>query len=160
MAAESGYRQIVGKPNDDLPVNPHRIVSTVFGQLMFDMPVERYRAGLPRPLNQPGRVVAQPLVSFFLLEAVLDFLLEKAKLIVDAKSVSGHSAGGQRFHEACCEPAKATISQRRVGFGIGNLTQIKAQLPGCLLRLLQKTQVEEIVAQGLANEKFCGKIQQ
>jgi hypothetical protein len=58
------------------------------------------------------------------------------------------------------QAAKASITKRCVRLGIGDLAQIKAQLSGCFLCLLEKSEVEEIVAQRLANEKFGGKIDQ
>jgi hypothetical protein len=81
-------------------------------------------------------------------------------LIVDPEAVCRHSQGRERFHETRCQAPEAANAERRVLFRVGYLLQVKTHLPGYPLRFCQQAQIEQIVAQRLADEELCREVNQ
>ena len=66
----------------------------------------------------------EPRVGLLALISVVDLLLEKAVIVVDAVAVSGHPERGQRLEEAGRQPSEAAVAQRGVGLGGDQLVEV------------------------------------
>src|SRR5690606_24842095 len=67
-------------------------------------------------LDLPRIAIAQPGVGVLYLHAIDDALLEDAVLVTDAVADGGNLQRRQRIHEACGQPAQATITKAWFGF--------------------------------------------
>src|SRR6201986_3230589 len=109
---------------------------TAFILATFNTNVQRNRASLPRAFNNPGRVIAEPLIRPFLLVTVIDLLFKETELIIDSKSIGRYTQGRERFHEASRQASESTIPEWCIGLGIHDLGEIKTHRLRRLLSLL------------------------
>ena len=70
-----------------------------------------YHNGFLLPADAPGVAVLLPVVGGLSLEAVLYALLEQTILVTDTVAVQGEVQRSGAVKEACCEPAKAAVSE-------------------------------------------------
>ena len=89
-AAVAHDRHVVRDADDGPPLQPHGIVSALPVPAMLDAAVQGHDDRLLGPLELPGRPGRKPVVGFFLLITVVDFLMEQAVLVVDPVAVAGH----------------------------------------------------------------------
>lgn len=70
-----------------------------------------YHNGFLLPADAPGVAVLLPVIGGLSLEAVLYALLEQTILVTDTVAVQGEVQRSGAVKKACCEPAKAAVSE-------------------------------------------------
>src|SRR5205807_10565040 len=71
--------------------------------ILNDVAAQRNNARLIRPVDLPGRAVAQPVVGSLLLRPILDLLFEEPEFVVDPVTVSRHPQGCEGIEKARSE---------------------------------------------------------
>ena len=107
---------------------------------------------------QPHVAQPQPVVRELDLPAVDDLLPEDAKLIADGKARHRIAKSGRRIHVARGKPPQTAVSEPRVRLHLAELRQREAQLRQNLVRLVIDSQIEEVVPQRRAHQKFHGHV--
>jgi len=79
-----------------------------------------------RPRNIPRRAEAQPLVGFFHLAAIDDFLLENAEFVADAIAHRRNLERGHRIEEAGRQPAETAVAQPGLLFLLQQFVEVQA----------------------------------
>ena len=111
--------------------------------------------GLFRPA-----VGSQPRVGLFVLHTILKRLVEQAKVIPQAHAVAGQVQRCQRIQEAGCQTAQTTVAERRLRFHFLNIGKTLSGSGQCIPGFFVQPQIDEVVRQQLANEKFGADIVQ
>ena len=119
---------------------------------------ELHLFGVFRAAEFEGIAVRQPVVRHFHLIAVPDFLLEHAVAVANAAAVGRIAQGRQGIQEARGQTAQAAIAQRRIGLLILHCVDVQAQLVQSFLHLVERLQVDEVVAQRAAHQEFHGHV--
>ena len=115
-------------------------------------PAERHRephAGIGQPAlgGDPG-------VLFFFLLVVFQLLVEQAVVVVQPGAVAAKAQRGNGIQEAGRQPSQAAVAQGGFVFRLLNGGQFVAVAGQQVFGLLKQAQVDEVVAQQFADEKF------
>jgi len=81
-----------------------------------------------RTLDFPGTTLLEPVIRLFHLVALHDVLLEDAKLVADAITVSGISLCGQRIHKTGGQAAQTSVAESHIRFLFHDVFQAVAHL--------------------------------
>ena len=103
-------------------------------------------------------VGGEPRVGLFVLHAVLKGLVEQAEVIPQTHTVAGQVQRGQRVKEAGGQTAQTAVAERRLRLYFFDVCKA---LPGSSQRVagfVVQTQIDEVVGQQLADEKFGADI--
>ena len=77
--------------------------------------------------------IFQPVIRYFYLIAVFDFLFEQTIVITDTTAICTVSQSCQGIQETCCQSSQTTVTQCRIRLLIFDHVQIKSQLVQCFL---------------------------
>ena len=102
--------------------------------------------------------VLQPVVRYFLLEAVDDLLAEHAVVVADAAAICVIAACRERIHEARRKTAEAAVAERRIRFLILDRVDVKTELFERFLDTFVLAEVQQVVAERAADQELHGKI--
>ena len=109
--------------------------------------------GLFRPA-----VGGEPRVGLFVLHAVLKGLVEQAEVIPQAHAVAGQVQRCQRVEEAGSQTAQTAVAQRRFRLHLFDIGKALADGSQCIAGFIVQSQIDEVVGQQLADEKFGADI--
>ncbi len=107
-----------------------------------------------RTRDLPGIAILQPMIRFFDLLSVNNLLTEDAIVIAKPIAHAGQFEGGERVHEACGQTPEAAIAKTSVNFEIAERIPVQAILFQRLAADGVHLQVDDVVAQETANQKF------
>ena len=102
--------------------------------------------------------ILEPVIRYFYLIAVLNFLLEHSVAVTDTAAVCRITKGCQRIQEACCQTAKSAVSKCCIRLLILDHVEVKAHLIECFLYFLICTQIDQVVSERTAHQEFHGHI--
>ncbi len=108
---------------------------------MLDAAVKRNNAGFLGPLDLKRTGLGKPVIGFFLLVAVVDFLPEQAVFIMDAVAEPRIIQGCQRIQKAGGQPSQAAVPQGRIGFLLPDLFQVDAHILQCRAAGIEYVQI-------------------
>ena len=111
--------------------------------------------GLFRPA-----VGGEPRVRLFILHAVLKGLVEQAEVIPQAHAVAGQVQRCQRVEEAGSQTAQTAVAQRRFRLHLFDIGKALADGSQCIAGFIVQSQIDKVVGQQLADEKFGADIVQ
>ena len=120
---------------------------------------------LARQLHRVGHiglfspaVGGEPGVGLFVLHTILKGLVEQAKVIPQAHAVAGQVQRCQRIQEAGCQTAQTTVAQRGLRLHLLNVRKTLSGSGQCIPGFFVQSQIDEVIGQQLANEKFGADI--
>ena len=105
-------------------------------------------------------VGGEPRVGLFVLHAVLKGLVEQAEVIPQAHAVAGQVQRCQRVEEAGSQTAQTAVAQRRFRLHLFDIGKALADGSQCIAGFIVQSQIDEVVGQQLADEKFGADIVQ
>ena len=111
--------------------------------------------GLFRPA-----VGSEPRVGLFVLHAVLKGLMEQTKMVPQTHAVTGQIQRCQRVEEAGSQTPQAAVAQRRLRLYLFNVGKALSGSSQRRSGFVVQPQIDEVVGQQLANEKFGADIVQ
>ena len=103
-------------------------------------------------------VGGEPRVGLFVLHAVLKRLSEQAEVIPQAHAVAGQVQRCQRVEEAGSQTAQTAVAQRRFRLHLFDIGKALADGSQCIAGFIVQSQIDEVVGQQLADEKFGADI--
>ena len=99
-------------------------------------------------------VGGQPRVGLFVLDAVLKGLVEQAEVIPQAHAVAGQAQRCERVQKTGRQTAQTAVAQRRFRLHLFDVRQALSGSSQCIAGFLVQPQIDEVVGQQLADEKF------
>ena len=111
--------------------------------------------GLFRPA-----VGSQPRVGLFVLHAILKGLMEQTEVVPQTHAVAGQVERCQRVEETGSQTPQAAVAQRRLRLYLFNIGKALSRSSQCRPGFVVQPQIDEVVGQQLANEKFGADIVQ
>src|SRR5215469_1927887 len=111
-----------------------------------------------RPDDLPRIAKAQPLIRNLHLPAVPDGLLKDAKLVTDAVADGGHFEGGERIHKTSGQSPQAAVAKPGFFLLFNHVVEIEAKLGESLPGRVNDPEIQEVVGQMWAGQKFRGEI--
>ena len=111
----------------------------------FGMPTETDIVGQFGARNFPRIAEVQPFVGDLHLPAVLDRLIEDAKLVTDAITHGGDLQRSQGILVTRSQSAQATVTQARFLFLFNQLSQINPQFRHGFAGLLGDPQIQQVI---------------
>ncbi len=105
-------------------------------------------------------VGGEPRVGLFVLHAVLKGLAEQAEMIAQTYAVAGQIQRCQRVEEAGRQTAQTAVAQRGFRLHLFDIGKALAGGSQCIAGFIVQPQIDEVVGQQLADEKFGADIVQ
>ena len=158
LAAVAGDEHIPGNGDD-------RVIAGVLGVIVAeavpaggDLTAE---ADLHRVLiagDQPALRSGAPVVGHLGLPAVLEMLPENAQLVADGIARGSQAQGGHAVHIAGSQSSQTAVAQTRIRLGLKNVRGVPAQVLQRSGESFGDAQVERVLHQASAHEKFHGHV--
>src|SRR5690606_37377668 len=158
VVAVAGDGDVVRHGQHVVRVDPAPARPAVAGVVEFAAPAETHALGVLRPHDFPWVAVAQPVVGFLDLFAVLDALAKPAVLIAYAIAYYGQAQRGAAVEKAGGEAAQAAVAEARVVLGLGDLFEQQAEVVHRAGGGVRDAEVEYGVVEGAAHQKFHRQI--
>ena len=152
--AKTGDRCIVGHAFDDALRNPANLPAAGVRCIHFRVTAQLDLEGILRPGNLPGVAQLQPVVGPFDLPAILQLLIEDAKLITNTVTDRRNLGGRQGVHITGGQPPQSTITQTRFFLLLEQLIDIDIKPCEGLLNGIAETQVDHVVREMGAGQVF------
>src|SRR5699024_11064704 len=111
-----------------------------------DVTAEFYFFGILRTAKFKGIAVFEPVIRYFHLESVPDFLFEHTVTITDTASVRTVSQRSQRIQETGCQSSQTSVSKGGIRFLIFDHIQIESQFIQRFLYLLISCKVNQVIS--------------
>jgi len=105
-------------------------------------------------------VGSQPRVGLFVLHTVLKGLMEQAEVVPQTYAVTGQVQRCQRVEETGSQTPQTAVAQRRLRLYLFNIGKALSRSNQCRPGFIVQPQIDEVVGQQLANEKFGADIVQ
>ena len=105
-------------------------------------------------------VGGQPRVGLFVLDAVLKGLVEQSEVIPQTHTVAGQAQRCERVQKTGRQTAQTAVAQRRFRLHLFDVRQALSGSSQCIAGFLVQTQIDKVVGQQLADEKFGADIVQ
>ena len=109
------------------------------------------------PAHRPGIAVAHPVVRHFLLESVLEVLLEQTVLVADAIAIQRQIQRCCAVQEAGSQSAQTAVAQSGI-FDNFQVCQRNAQFCKSGLSLFHHIQHQQVVVNGTAHQELHGEV--
>ncbi len=154
----SRHRRLVGNRQHILRIHPIHPVISLFTGIGNGAPIKADGLHTSQPRRFPGISTKQPVIRFFHLLPVFNFLVKDAVLISNAVSFGRYRHGGHGIQETGRQTAKTPIAQPRVEFLFIHIFKHHPQPVNRLPRTLFHVQVQHGVLKRPAHEKFQGKV--
>ena len=155
VIAHNGH--IIGNGFHGVIITMDKLLHAVFRYLIH-IAVEVYLAGILHHRHFPYVAVIQPVVGKLHLLSVHDFLTEKPVFIADGAAHGRKVQAGQAVQETGGQPAQTAIAQAGFRLLVQYAIQVNAQLLQRLRIHVRGNQVQHVVVQAAAHEKFHGKV--
>ena len=151
-------RHIIGNSLYGLIALLLKAVASVFIHKNINISAELDLLGIFRTAEFKRIAVGQPVVRHLNLIAVPDFLFEHSVAVSDPASISRIAQGCQGIQETSRQTSQSAVAQRRIRFLIFHCIDIDSQLFKSFLHILISLQINQVISQCTAHQKFHGKI--
>ena len=137
----------------------NKIVSLVLLIILHThIATEFYDLRILRTAQLKRVAILEPVIRYFHLITILDFLLEHTITVTDTAAVCRISKRCKRIEEARCQTAKAAVSKCSIRLLILNHIEVKAHLIQRFLYFLICTQVDQIISKRTPHQKLHGHV--
>ena len=104
------------------------MVSSLFIGIYIYIAAEFYNLCIFGTTKFKRIAVFQPVIGYFYLITVSDFLLEHTVTVTDTAAVCRITESCQRIKEAGCQTAQTAVTQRSIGLHVLNHVEVQSQL--------------------------------
>ena len=135
-----------------------KAVASVFIHIYIDVTAEFNLFGIFRTAQLKGIAVRQPVIRHFHLITVADFLFKHPVPVTDSAAVCGIAQSRKGIQEAGRQTAQAAVAERGIRLLILHDIDINTQILQGFLHIAVRLQVDQVISQCTAHQKFHGKI--
>src|SRR5262252_2763751 len=128
------------------------------GAFRLDAAAEANLVADLRSRQFPRIAVAQPVVGFLDLLAIVNALGKDAEVIVQAIAEARHAQRGKRIEKARCQAAEATVAERGIGLVLEYIVAVLARACGRGVESGSHSKCIERVAQRASHQELDGEV--